>query len=250
MLVPAIEMAGPARLDSLQLLCGSPDYNHGRFDNVRLLLTHTPLTLLTATYDSNYGGNTPVPVMGRAELQLSWQNGEWGSFKFDSAFDYDGISSLLIEFRWEGDNDSAVYVRGWYPSGGARVLDGYSLTSPTGTLRDYSNCMRVHYSVTGIGDAPGRSRAQPARLHVAPDPMTSSAVVSYYLSRAGRVSLLVFDASGRVRRTLADERVSAGTGSWRWDGRDDAGTDCPAGIYACRLTFGSETVLRTVRLLR
>lgn len=55
----------------------------------------------------------------------------------------------------------------------------------------------------------------------------------------GKVSLAVFDAAGRNRRSLLDERVSDGAHELTWDGRDESGQPLPTGVYFYRLTTGT-----------
>jgi flagellar basal-body rod modification protein FlgD len=48
------------------------------------------------------------------------------------------------------------------------------------------------------------------------------------------VTLAIFDASGSLVRRFSQSSQPAGQHSIEWDGRDDAGTSLPAGIYLVR----------------
>jgi hypothetical protein len=61
------------------------------------------------------------------------------------------------------------------------------------------------------------------------------------------VRLEVFDAAGRLRRTLFDGAAGAGSMAVRWDGRDGARRELAAGVYFLRLTAGGAE--RTVRAI-
>ncbi|MCU0611031.1 MAG: hypothetical protein MUE60_04475 [Candidatus Eisenbacteria bacterium] len=139
-------MAGPASLREVQLLCGSAQYNHGTFNDAQVLLCHTPVSQLTATYADNYGGNTPQTVFAVPTLNIGWTNNEWEGLVFDTPFAYDGLQNLIVEFRWDGDDGNSVYNWGWYPEGGNRVLDGSAPSATTGALRPYLNLLRLHFS--------------------------------------------------------------------------------------------------------
>jgi len=104
------------------------------------------LSQLTTVFADNYDGNTPETVHSVASLDLDWTNGTWHDLLFDTPFLYNGMDNLIIEWLWEGDEGQDVYVSGWYPPGGSRVLDGGSVGSTTGLLRDYSNRLRVHFA--------------------------------------------------------------------------------------------------------
>ena len=68
------------------------------------------------------------------------------------------------------------------------------------------------------------------------------------LATSGRVSLALYDASGRRVRTLASGALEAGEHSARWDGRDDSGHEVAAGLYFAKLEAGGSA--RTVRVVR
>jgi len=68
------------------------------------------------------------------------------------------------------------------------------------------------------------------------------AVLQYTLPADARVSLAVFDAQGRVVRTLVHQDAAAGTFRATWDGLDDAGQALPRGLFFARLTAGGKTV--------
>jgi 5-methylthioadenosine/S-adenosylhomocysteine deaminase len=80
----------------------------------------------------------------------------------------------------------------------------------------------------------------PANLSVYPNPFNPRTTIQYDLPVNARVSLRVYDLSGRLTRTLLDgDEISAGRREVVWDGRDDAGRAMSAGTYFCRLEAGS-----------
>jgi endonuclease/exonuclease/phosphatase family metal-dependent hydrolase len=84
---------------------------------------------------------------------------------------------------------------------------------------------------------------------VSPNPFASSTTLRFTLPAKAEVDLVVFDASGRAVRRLAQGTRPAGEHAVTWDGRDDAGRSAPAGVYLCRLrTAGVEEALRLVLL--
>lgn len=96
-------------------------------------------------------------------------------------------------------------------------------------------------------DVPANS---PAIARLAPNPFTSGAELDFALPSAGRASLVVTDVSGRVVRSLLHAWLAAGMHPTRWDGRDDAGTRVPPGVYFVRLETGNRTVSRPIVRLR
>jgi hypothetical protein len=64
-----------------------------------------------------------------------------------------------------------------------------------------------------------------------PNPFNPQTTISYGLAEAGDVTLRIYDAGGRLVRTLVDGAQSAGSKSAVWDGRDDAGRAVASGVY-------------------
>jgi len=60
-------------------------------------------------------------------------------------------------------------------------------------------------------------------------------VIPFTLPKAGTVSLRVFDLAGRQVRTLVNEKMDEGPHSATWDGRNEGGSQVPAGIYLVQL---------------
>jgi len=56
-----------------------------------------------------------------------------------------------------------------------------------------------------------------------PNPFHPSVAIPYTVAAAGRVSLRVFDATGRLVRTLEDVTRTVGQYNARWDGKADGG---------------------------
>ena len=88
------------------------------------------------------------------------------------------------------------------------------------------------------------------RLGAYPNPFNPRVTISYELPRAGEAVVAVYDAAGRRVRTLCSGPRPAGAGSVVWDGRDEARTAAPSGVYFARLESGGRTVIRKLTLLR
>lgn len=75
----------------------------------------------------------------------------------------------------------------------------------------------------------------PLGLGVRPNPFSGSTAVMFEVPRAGRLSLCIFDAGGRIVRSLRDEIALAGRYAVEWNGTDDQGRSLPSGVYFCRV---------------
>jgi hypothetical protein len=78
-------------------------------------------------------------------------------------------------------------------------------------------------------------------LNVRPNPVRSRASLAYALPVAGRVSIKVYDATGRVVRDLVSQKMAAGRYSATWDGSAANGRRVADGIYFCKLVTPTGT---------
>ncbi|MBN2465130.1 T9SS type A sorting domain-containing protein, partial [candidate division WOR-3 bacterium] len=93
-----------------------------------------------------------------------------------------------------------------------------------------------------------RPAAVPVKLALAvhPNPLRSRATIAWSLPTAGRVSVKVYDAAGRVVRDLVGEHMAAGQHSVTWDGRAADGRRIANGVYFCKLTTADGSRQRKV----
>ncbi|HYW68341.1 MAG TPA: FlgD immunoglobulin-like domain containing protein, partial [bacterium] len=103
---------------------------------------------------------------------------------------------------------------------------------------------------TGV-DEPSAGSIRRLALGNFPDPFNPETQVTYELPRSGRVTLRVYDLSGRLVRELLDSvEHAAGAHTIPWDGRGDSGTPLPSGVYFARLEAGQEATVNKMVLLK
>ena len=71
-----------------------------------------------------------------------------------------------------------------------------------------------------------------------PNPFTDQTAIAYDLPVASGVGLRIFDAQGRLVRTVVSQEHPAGRYSAVWDGNDDGGRPVSAGVYLLRMVAG------------
>ena len=72
-----------------------------------------------------------------------------------------------------------------------------------------------------------------------PNPFNPRTTISYNLPVTSRISLRIFDISGRLVKTLLNgEMVEAGGKEIVWRGRDNSGRQAASGTYFYRLDVG------------
>ncbi len=83
-----------------------------------------------------------------------------------------------------------------------------------------------------------------------PNPFNPRTAIRFQMPRAGVASLRVYDAAGRVVRTLLDGHVEAGVQGTVWDGQDDSGRPVGSGMYLYKLHANGEVLSGRMTLLK
>jgi hypothetical protein len=100
---------------------------------------------------------------------------------------------------------------------------------------DYSIDVESSTQAAGIGDHDGLYTRTVVLDQNEPNPFRGFTQIRYALAEAGPVRLEIFDAAGRVVRTLLQAIQDAGVYPVSWDGRDDAGRRVEPGVYFYRV---------------
>jgi hypothetical protein len=104
---------------------------------------------------------------------------------------------------------------------------------------------------TGATDVGDRAPSQFALHQCVPNPFNPSTTIRYDVPSGGaRVSIAVFDVTGRRVVSLVDGTRPAGVQSVTWDGRDEHGQAVASGVYFYRMASGNFTQTRKMVLLK
>ncbi len=77
-----------------------------------------------------------------------------------------------------------------------------------------------------------------------PNPFSESTAIKFELKQPSKVSLLVLNSFGEVVKTLENNKLSAGSYSYEWDGTNQNGTRVAAGMYLYQLRSGNSQQTR------
>jgi len=101
-------------------------------------------------------------------------------------------------------------------------------------------------------DAPGGSSGSIAfgAAPASPSVFSQSTAIRFAIPSQDRVSLRVFDVSGRTVRTLIDGALDAGSYQMSWDGRTDGGEAAPGGLYYYKVSTGTDEATFKMLLVR
>jgi PKD repeat protein len=130
--------------------------------------------------------------------------------------------------------------------------DTYTVTLVVTNYCGADTLVRIDYiAVTsppaGIGDTPQISRTD---TWAYPNPFNPGTTVFFQLKSPGGVQIVVYDAVGRVVRTLVSEAYPAGSHRVEFDGRDDGGRRLASGVYFYRFEAPGASVTKKLVLLK
>ena len=139
-----------------------------------------------------------------------------------------------------------------YPGGAPSATDTILVVATDGQLAD--SLVWTFYNDSDSGIAGGGASLTPT-LVVSPTPFSPSHFspsleVRCALPAAGRVNLSVYDLSGRLVATLADEEQQAGLFVRTWNGKCGSGADAAPGLYLMQLATRDRAVSKKVILTR
>ena len=175
------------------------------------------------------------------------------------AYDTDGLefvsarlssdmsSPLGDVFFWSGTEEGRVLVDALVlgtdvtigGSGDLAVLtfrvvgDGYSLDVESARIRNADN-VELDAKLGDI-ESGGEMPLVFRLVQNAPNPFNPVTKVAYHVPRESKVTIRVYDVSGRVVRTLLDGVVEPGCHEAVWNGTNDAGESVGSGIYFCTM---------------
>jgi hypothetical protein len=122
-----------------------------------------------------------------------------------------------------------------------------AFTNPNPSLAYSITSIRCVRTATGVGD--GRS-VMFALEQNAPNPFQHTSVIRFGLPADGAVRLLIYDASGRLVRTLVNGPMRAGLHQRVWDGTTDRGHVARGGVYFYRIETAQGERSRKMLFLR
>jgi len=86
-----------------------------------------------------------------------------------------------------------------------------------------------------------------------PNPTRDGITIDYEIAddmKAGKVSIKVYDVTGRVIGNLVNETIEPGRYSTTWNGRHENGTPVSRGIYYIRFSAGKASEVKRIMLVR
>jgi Zn-dependent metalloprotease len=107
------------------------------------------------------------------------------------------------------------------------------------------------FDLTGVGDDDGMSVQFVTNLKQnSPNPFNPKTEIRFSLEQAGNASLKVYDASGRLVKSLIEGPLTAGEQIVSWNGMDESGSSVASGMYFYRLQTEDRVISKRMLLLK
>ena len=172
------------------------------------------------THEKNDNPANPLP-----EGVPCWS----GDFDWrEETFDLSAYAGKTVQIRFRFLSDGYVTFEGWY-------VDDIALTFDGG-------------STSGVEE--GAMPRKFALLQNTPNPFNPVTLVQYKLPRPAHVRIDVFNAAGRLVRTVVDEHQEAGYKTVSWDGTNERGGKVASGVYMYRMDAGEFVSQKMMILLK
>jgi hypothetical protein len=193
-------------------------------------------------FDTSHNGASDAFVL---RLNASGSSLEWSSFFGGPGDDY----SFELVYTGAGDSPGDGVVTTGSADAGYPVTSGAYDESYNGDIADVF-VSRVAFPTGVRVTAAADIRPEPSALSIWPNPMTSTARISFTLAVPAPAKVEVFDVQGRRCSSIDAGVRGPGAHTVDWSARDRSGRPLPSGVYAVRLTAGDSVESRRVVLLR
>lgn len=174
------------------------------------------------------------PEFDHAYIRVSNNGADWITVWQNTAEITDsGWSQHEFDLSAQANNQPTVYIR-WTmgTTDGGWTYCGWNI--------DDIEIWGIEQGIdTGVFEENGENPARVYRLIGArPNPFNPTTNIMFELPEPGRVSLSIYDVSGRLVAVLASGHSEAGRFTCTWDGRDTTGRPAGSGVYFARMEAG------------
>ena len=143
------------------------------------------------------------------------------------------------------DNSHGVAI--YYPFDTLYINYDYPLLH---SVNDYPYWWIFLQGATGVQEKLISTAPSHSSLLLSPNPTSDKVTIQYNLSKTSMVSIKIYNAIGRLIKTIINSNQKEGIHNLYWDGRIDRGLEAPGGIYFCRIesdNFSSTAKFTLVR---
>ena len=151
----------------------------------------------------------------------------------------DGFGRMFLKDDEEYHTISSSILLGALASGDSLNLKAYLLAEMVNTFLGYNPSTSLQEVFSGLLNGSNY-----------PNPFSGKTTIEYTLSEAGRVTIDVYDLSGKVVKRLVNDDILPGSYSITWDATNENGTLVNDGFYFFKVSQGNQSVTEKMVLLR
>ena len=166
----------------------------------------------------------------------------WG---FDRIQFVDTLNGWATGYSTYRSTDGGITWQEFNPRVENWMRDANFISPTQGWLVGWDSILRFDGSIFTAPDVPAASPASFTLLPAYPNPFNAVTTLSFDLPAAGRVRVEIFDITGRLVQTLADQMYSAGRQSIYYDA-----SELSSGLYFARASSGSLHAVQKIVLLK
>ncbi|MCX6235454.1 MAG: T9SS type A sorting domain-containing protein [Bacteroidetes bacterium] len=153
------------------------------------------------------------------------------------------------------DNYASQFTAPEYPMGmslsqdgvfsGTPIVNGHTWEITFRTTDDYSifTTKTLAFTTLNVGYSDPLADNLISNLQSVPNPFNEKTIIGFSLAQECPVTLDIINSSGQVIKTFTrNQNLPAGQYSFTWDGKNDEGQECPAGVYFYKVSAGHSTL--------
>jgi hypothetical protein len=178
----------------------------------------------------------------------------------DTSAPFDSVAGIYNFVTFTADTGKVVYL----PWSLSALVNDYTVTCDPPSSTPFSDVglgkfqgrgpvlrdiMRI-FGMTTRTDVASMTGFANELKPASPNPFNPKTTIQYSLASRGRVSLSVFDVSGRRVTTLVDDVMDAGPHQVVWDGRNHSGHQVASGLYFMRMSAERFSATEKLTLLK
>lgn len=174
------------------------------------------------------------------------------SFLDGSGVEIEGFGATFLDNTNSLGEYTLQKVQGLAPVGAVTARVQMNFVQPNGGAAGEGGSVfvdDVFFGEATATNAPASARGV-ALAQNNPNPFNPKTSITFALDRGADVNLQIFDAKGRLVRTLAARGFDAGSHTLEWNGRSDDGESVASGIYHYVLEAGGARQARSMVLLK
>jgi hypothetical protein len=194
--------------------------------------------------------NAAFEAIQSAPVAYSYADSQyWDDTEYNLPPEADSVHAIL--YYQTTSKEYVVFLRdeNYTNSAGQDLYNAWNAQGKSGPVVMAEAGTPVDVTYTGMGRVEAEPKYAFGMSQNYPNPFSPNTSISYSLPVEGPVKVNVYDASGRLVRTLVDETQSPGRYRIDWDGMNDDGQKVAAGIYFIRYeTNGRATTKKSVML--